>query len=119
MQHIILCEGKTDVILISYFLMAQYGWKYTQRRVITLPDNPENETLNWYLNPDRTMQALGIWGVGGIDEIPTKLQHIVDRTKNERNSSNRFSTIVLYFDRDTRNYDECLQLIKSWLGNCG
>lgn len=28
MKSLILCEGKTDAILISYLLCKQWGWKW-------------------------------------------------------------------------------------------
>jgi hypothetical protein len=121
MQHIILCEGKTDAILISYFLIVKYGWEHNnnKEKSVKLPNIPENETLNWYLRSERATQNLAVWGVGGISEIPTKLEQIVERTRNERNSDNRFNTIVLYFDRDRRNENECLRLTQDWINNCG
>lgn len=119
MHHIILCEGKTDAILISYFLIVKYGWEYIPKGPVKLPCDLENETLNWYRKPGRETQALSIWGVGGIDEVPTKLKHIVDRTRYERNHSNRFSTIALYFDRDRKDDQDCRELTQRWIGNCG
>jgi hypothetical protein len=50
MKEIILCEGKTDAILLSYFLIRKFGWKYIKEQVVRLPVNNENEVLNWYRN---------------------------------------------------------------------
>ena len=82
MKRIILCEGKTDAILISYFL-KKFGWIHVTRLVIGLPFDGTNEVLNWYKHQEKPGQELAIWGVGGIDQIPVKLRHIIERTRNE------------------------------------
>ena len=70
--------------------------------------------MNWYKHPEKPNQELAIWGSGGIDEIPIKLGHVIERTRNERISSNRFECIVLFFDHNDRNQDECEALVKKW-----
>jgi len=66
MKKIILCEGKTDAILLSYFLIRRFGWEYIKGQIVGLPINKENEVLNWYRNSKYPDQELAIWGVGGI-----------------------------------------------------
>ena len=39
MTRIILCEGETDLVLISYYLERTKGWVYT--------DNPKGLKLNF------------------------------------------------------------------------
>ena len=118
MKRIILCEGKTDVILISYFLIKRFGWLYTDKQVIGLPVDRDNETLKWYHHPEKRDEELAIWGVGGIDNLPAKLGNVIKRTQNERVPKNRFERIVLFFDRDRRNEEECADLIKEWATGC-
>jgi hypothetical protein len=114
MKRIILCEGKTDAILISYFLQ-QFNWSYTKKPVINLPVDKNNEVLNWYIHREKPNQELAIWGVGGLEQIPIKLGQVIQRTRREINPINRFSRLVIFFDSDTRNDTECLKLIKSWV----
>lgn len=117
MKRIILCEGKTDAILISYFLKRRFGWLYTKEQVLQLPVNRDNEVLNWYRHPEKQKQKLAIWGVGGIDRLLVRLKNVVERTQIETSPNNRFQRIVLFFDRDIRNEDECVKLIEDWVMN--
>ena len=119
MKRAIICEGKTDAILISYFLIKRFGWAYIKELVLDLPVDKRNEELNWYRHPDKPDQELVIWGAGGISEIPVKLGHVVERTRIERPpSNNRFERIVLFFDHNDRNRDECEDLVKKWTTEC-
>lgn len=49
MNRLIMCEGVTDAILLSYYLEKMAGWKYCKG-----PDNlrikreNHNESVNWY-----------------------------------------------------------------------
>jgi hypothetical protein len=117
MKRIILCEGKTDAILISYFLIRRFHWIYTKDEIIGLPADNDNETLNWYYHPERPGSQLAIWGGGGIDDIPIKLSQVVDRTKNERTEENRFDRIVIFFDRADLDNAQCVDRVREWSNN--
>jgi hypothetical protein len=114
MKRVILCEGKTDAILISYFLEKRFGWEHIRRPVFGLPVDQDNEVLNWYHHLKKPDQELAIWGTGGIDQISVKLGHVVDRTRNERIPTNRFERVVLFFDRNDRSEIECEDLVRGW-----
>lgn len=116
MKRIILCEGKTDAILISYFLEKSFGWQYLNQEnmKIKLPVNAQNETFNWYNHPEKIGKELAIWGVGGIEQIPHKLSEVIHRNITESNIDNRFERIVIFFDRDQRDENECITLIENW-----
>ena len=114
MKRIILCEGKTDAILISYFLERKFGWSYTEKSIISLPVDRKNEVLNWYTHPEKPNQELAIWGTGGIDQLPVKLGSVLDRTRNERDPINRFDYIVVFFDSDQRDEGECREMVQKW-----
>jgi len=43
MKRVILCEGKTDAILISYFLIKSFGWTYIKEPPIET-DSIRNES---------------------------------------------------------------------------
>lgn len=124
MKRIILCEGKTDAILISYFLITKFGWGHINnnavlRRLVTLPVDKENEVLNWYNHPDKENQELSIWGVGGISQIPAKLEIVIDRNQNERREENRFERLVVFFDSDNRDGADCIALVREWAEGSG
>lgn len=114
MKRIILCEGKTDAILISYFLIKRFGWTYIKEEVVELPVDRDNEVLNWYRHLRKPDQELAVWGAGGIEQLPIKLAHVIDRTRNERTPTNRFERLVLLFDRNDRSEDQCRDLVKKW-----
>lgn len=117
MKKIILCEGKTDAILISYFLIRRFNWIYTKDEIVGLPVEKDNETLNWYYHLEKAGSELAIWGVGGIDEIPIKLSEVVDRTRNEKIRGNRFDRIVIFFDRADLDNGQCVNLVLEWLNH--
>jgi hypothetical protein len=118
MKKIILCEGKTDAILLSYFLIKRFGWQFIKEQVVGLPSNKDNEVLNWYRHQEDPHQELAIWGVGSINEIPKKLSEVVNRTCIERSPDNRFGRIVLLFDRDILTRKKCMELVKEWIDGC-
>lgn len=114
MKRIILCEGKTDAILISYFLEKRFGWAYSNPRrersyhdaPPQLPVDRDNEELNWYRRrgenekESQSKAALAIWGVGGITNLPRRLRDVVAFSRTDPNDGNRFSHIVLFLDHD-------------------
>lgn len=121
MKRVILCEGKTDAILLSYFLIKCYGWSYLKKPPIKLPvANAQNEELNWYQHAQRKgqHQELAIWGVGGITQIPDKLKIVVERNCRELNPDNRFERLVLLFDHDDSS-EICLKKARRWVADSG
>ena len=122
MFQIILCEGKTDAIIISYFLIKKYHWTYSKQSPsakFELRARAENEILSWYKKQDEQSARLCIWGVGGINNIQSKLSEIIELIKNTRDEEERFSKIVLIADRDDFDDEVCIKNINSWLFNSG
>ena len=123
MKRIILCEGRTDAILINYFLKGRFGWTYIEPQKLKtlklpkLPVEQDNEVFNWYNHSGKPNHELAIWGVGGIDQMSVKLRHVIDRNRIERTINNRFEHIVLFFDHDDMNETECKTLIENWMTN--
>ncbi len=120
MQRVILCEGRTDAILISYLLEKCWEWhfnnKLTVKPRVRLPAERQNECLNWY---SRHGVDLAIWAVGGYTEIPAKLKRITERTRHEQNETLRFSHIVIVCDRDWRTAEQSKAEINEWLADAG
>ena len=114
MNKIILCEGKTDVYILGYFLINQYNWKHGKqdKKKEFFKITSENEVIEWYTNEQNT---LGIWGVGGIDNIHQKLSKVIERNSSEPNEENHFKSIVLMLDRDMKSEDECISECNEWL----
>ena len=108
MKKIILCEGKTDAILISYFL-EKFEWQFSKKVMqINLPVDKDNEVFSWYRHPDKPDQELAIWGVGGYSNIQLKLKYITEsiQSQPEKQFQNRFNKIVLFVDNDTGSFNE-------------
>ena len=82
MNKIILCEGETDAILLSYFLEKTAEWKYCKRPPsdIAIKATAIEQSVNWYEKED---DRLLICSVGGKDNMSaffmSKIYHpIVD-----------------------------------------
>ncbi len=114
---IIICEGKTDAILISYFLNKKYGVRFTQDDppVKLLPDRHNNQSIKWYSIKENNKPSIAILGAGGIDNIPKTLSAISDRNSREKKEELRFTKIALYFDTDIRDKAGCKELFCKWL----
>lgn len=119
MKRVILCEGKTDAILIGYFLIKKFGWIYIKKPekavLPVLPFDRDNEVLKWYRHPGKPNQELAIYGAGGIDQIPVKFGDVINRTRQERDPVKRFGRVVLFFDRNNRSEAECRDLVEKWI----
>jgi hypothetical protein len=121
MKKIILCEGKTDAILISYFL-EKFDWQFSKKGMqINLPVDKDNEVFSWYRNPNKPNQELAIWGVGGYSNIQPKLKYITEsiQFQSEGQFQNRFNKIVLFVDNDTGNFNEHISDMDEWLKSSG
>ncbi len=70
MNKIILCEGETDAILLSYYLGKVAGWKYCKRgpAEIAIKTDFFEESVNWY---ERGDDWLLICAAGGKDKVGT------------------------------------------------
>lgn len=115
MRRIILCEGKTDAILISYFLERCFGWLYLPEHPVKLPiTNARIEELNWYRHPQRKPgQDLAIWGVGSVSQLPVRLKAVVEGNQRNPRPQDRFEAVVLFFDHDDPA-ETCLKEVRDW-----
>lgn len=50
MNKLILCEGKTDAILLSYYLGKTAGWKFVKKGPsgLAIQQPNDNESISWY-----------------------------------------------------------------------
>jgi len=67
-NRLILCEGKTDAILISYYLAKTAGWQYSRTcpNGLDIKTNKGNEAIKCYVNNN---EYLAICSVGGKDNF--------------------------------------------------
>lgn len=109
MKSIILCEGKTDLILLSYYLGKVRDWshfnrerKYKDRaeRFNILDKNTQN--YEWYWNASEDL--LCIYAVGGIESLRDGLAQVLSITSKA--SGEPFDNIIILCDRDDDGVEE-------------
>lgn len=104
MRKIILCEGKSDAILISYYLIKTNNWSVnTKSKLKNLSFGNENESFVWYKRND---ENLAIWGVGGKDNFESALQKIYLQNYQASKPEDIFSSIIIIADRDNLSIDD-------------
>ncbi len=109
MNKLILCEGKTDAILLSYYLEKVAGWKYTTKSPsgLKFKKSNENESVDWYR---KDQDCLLICGVGGNSNFG---KFFINRIKAPQVMTDAFEKIVIITDRDDRAEDEiCTSLLE-------
>lgn len=101
MNKIILCEGMTDAILLSYYLGKTAGWNHCKKPPsnIMIKEERFEESINWYQKDD---DRLLICGVGGRDNMGSFFKNKILRTIVDADS---FSRMAVVLDRDNKNTD--------------
>lgn len=115
-MKIILCEGKTDAILISYYIIQTFGYLYAPHCNRILPIE-ENQHLDWYTNGENG-DVIAIWSVGGYGNLKKALKDVIQRNSLEKKKEDRFSRIVLFYDRDTSTDKELETALEGWINDC-
>lgn len=97
MNSLILCEGSTDAILLSYYLNKTAGWQYCRKAPDHLHIKPSelNQSVSWY---QRDQDRLLICGVGGKDNMSSFFKEKIARPII---NADAFSKLVLILDRDS------------------
>lgn len=117
MKSIIFCEGKTDAILLSYYLGKVADWEFNKKltKNIGLPIRDfESEEVNVYSKGDN---QLIIWAVGGVNNLDYAVSSIIEATK-VLESENAYEKLVILMDRDQNEQDRfILDSIKANLEN--
>lgn len=107
MKNIIFCEGKTDAILLSYYLEKVVGWKFDKKlsRKISLPiRNFKNEQVSVY---SKEKEELVIWAVGGKDNFKYALGEIIKANKTLEEEYS-YKKIIVLTDRDRADDDRII-----------
>lgn len=102
MNRVILCEGSTDAIFLSYYLDKVGGWKFCKKAPshLNIKQDEFGESINWY---QKDSDRLLICGVGGKDKMTSffkkkLLAPLID-------SDNTFEKIAIVLDRDDKTID--------------
>lgn len=100
MNKLVLCEGKTDAILLSYYLEKTCGWTHRNapESLNIKVDEIRGESAFWYRKEN---DSLLICGVGGKNRFGSFFREKILPTMVH---SNAFSKIAVSIDRD--NQDE-------------
>jgi len=101
MNKIILCEGETDAILLSYFLDKVSGWKFCKKPPIEIAIKGDSfeHSINWYMKDN---DRLLICGVGGKDKMSSFFK---DKVLRPIVDAGAFSRIALVLDRDNKEIE--------------
>lgn len=62
MSKLILCEGKTDAILLSYYLEKVCGWTHRNalKNLSIQADEMKGESAYWYKKDNETLLICGV-----------------------------------------------------------
>ena len=118
MISIVLCEGKSDAILLSYYLMKTKGWRFIEKRKgpLTLPSTDGvNENMDWYINEGN---FLAIWGVGGKDLFQRAINTVIE-LNIKGVAKQQFEKIVIVTDRDLETEQYKLEEISRFFSGIG
>lgn len=112
MNKLILCEGKSDAILLSYYLDCVCGWQPCRRVPKGLniqADEHCGESCYWY---QRDGDYLLICGVGGKDKFTIFFQKKILHSITD---SSAFQRVAVITDHDDRNEADIIHEITLWM----
>lgn len=109
MNKLILCEGKTDAILLSYYLESTCGWTHRNvpKSLAIKADEVKGESVYWYRKND---ESLLICGVGGKSNFGNFFKGKILPTMVD---SSAFSKIAVVIDRDDKEEKSILDSFHS------
>ncbi len=113
MNKLILCEGETDAVLLSYYLEQAAEWKYCKKAPegLKIKANAKNQSVNWYRKND---DYLLICAVGGKDNFENFFKdHIAETLPLV--SQETFEKVAFVTDRDDRKTKDVEDSINSAL----
>ena len=111
MNKLILCEGETDAILLSYYLQHTCGWTYSKRAppgINIKADKIHGESANWY---QRDHDYLLICAVGSKNRFQCFFEEKIAPPLQSTNTA-AFSKIALMIDRDDDPEEEIVRRIR-------
>jgi len=114
MNSIILCEGRTDAILLSYYLIRIYGWEYAKKGPKKHLDinTSENQEINWYKKDNNYLMIFGVGGKDNFKNVINKYLSVVLRNYLQDDS---FQKIVILVDMDESSVSEIQKKHIEWL----
>ena len=114
MNKLILCEGKTDAVFISYYLEIVHGWTHKfehsrlQKAFKEGADRTRGESIEWYRKDE---DYLLICAVGGRENFN---KFIKNKILPAMIDSSLFSRIAIVTDRDDRDEQRICESVRSF-----
>lgn len=99
MNKIILCEGETDAILLSYYLGKVSGWNFCRKPPVNIAIKTDSfqQSVNWY---EKGEDRLLICSVGGKSNMASFFKN---KLLKPIVHAGAFSRIALVLDRDDKD----------------
>lgn len=118
-RSIILCEGFDDIYILGYYLFKTDSWEISKRKSLSdlytlATKTSRNERIDIY---EKNNDLLAIWGIGGCANLKKGFKAV--KSINENNPEQGISKIFILMDRDSKDINECLDEIKSFLIESG
>ena len=113
MRKIILCEGKTDALMLSYYQINKNNWVLFNKGPKKLSNitNNSSEIFTWY---EKGNDLLAIWGVGGNSMFESSIKKINDINSNAISEEERFNQVIILADKDNNSIDSMLSSLSSY-----
>ena len=116
MNSVILCEGRTDAIILSYYLIKTSGWTFTKKspKLIQINEIDTNQEVNWYTKDN---DYLLIFGVGGKDNFENVYQRYIKDVMMNYDQNTGFYKLVILRDKDEKSIEDLIAENNSILGH--
>jgi len=102
MRSVIVCEGSTDFALIQYFMRTAYLWQDCSEDKIL----QHNSKFNIARTLEKNNNYLTIAGVGGCQNIISRVSFLLKRNCKSPDSKDAFQKMVIVIDRDEIDTEE-------------
>ena len=109
MTELVLVEGVSDVLLISYYLQNVYGWKHENSNVLGITENDTYEHIECLAKEDSQLILCGVGGNGKFTSFVEK--HRVNTMLIEKD----IASLMIVTDRDEDTDGKIARRIKKAL----
>ena len=111
MTELMLVEGVSDVLLISYYLLNVYGWKHEKNNHLGIHSLDEHDHIESLSKEGRQLVLCGVGGNG-------RFAHFVARHRiNSMIIEHEISSIMVVTDRDEDSISKIGRTINSLFEN--
>lgn len=97
-QSIVLCEGETDQIILSYYFEKLFHYHYASELPKILNVNPQAEFVRLYMRSEDKDEVV-IWAIGGRNLFRDALNEVLEA--NMTNAESVYSKVLVILDHDS------------------